>query len=315
MTTGTRTKPNRPPRDEPAEACRRPGCGNPVPQSAGRGRPRVFCSDSCARQYHNSMKFVTQAVAETYGDGTDPLAELDTLVRQVAACVRVARAQAAETDPARVRADVADAEAARRRAEAAAVTAAARQSEAEAEVQALAEALEVSRAATREAEETARQAAEQTQAAMAELVQVRAEIGEQLRAVQADAANDAARHREGAARILAERDSALAAVQDVRTAAEDEIGRAREEAINARKEADHIRADIERERDLLREHLQAQVEAARVLTEVERSRAERAEAQLDAERADRRQLTARLAWPENKVGDAAAESGDTRAAA
>jgi chromosome segregation ATPase len=299
----TRIKPNRPASDEPSVTCRRPGCGNPVPPSAGRGRPRVFCGDSCARQYHNGTRPVTQAAAEANGDGTDPLAELDALVRQAAVCVRTARAQAAETDPARVRADVAEAEVAQRRAEAATVTAVARQAEAEAEVRALAEALEASRTATREAEETKRQATEQAQAVTAELSRVRAETANQLRAVHADIASDAAGHREESVRILAERDAALAAVQDVRAAAEDEIGRARREATEARAEIDRIRADVERERNLLREHLQAQVEAARALTEAERARAERAEAQLDAERADRRQLTARLSGPGTEAAD------------
>lgn len=45
-----------------------------------------------------------------------------------------------------------------------------------------------------------------------------------------------------------------------------------------------------RERDALRAAGEAQVEAQRALTEAERARAERAEAALEAERVDRRQL-------------------------
>jgi hypothetical protein len=106
-----------------AVICKRPGCGNPLP-AQDRGRNRQFCSDSCARRYHNDARIPAPA-AITSAD-QDPLAALDALTRQAAVLVRAAREQAASLDPAAVRAQIADAEAARRRAEAAAVTAAAR---------------------------------------------------------------------------------------------------------------------------------------------------------------------------------------------
>jgi chromosome segregation ATPase len=127
-------------------ACRRPGCGQPLPPP-GRGRTRQFCSDDCARRYHNDARIGVPAAS---GDqDTDPLAALEQALRQAAVLARTARDQAAALDPARVRAGIADTEAARRRAEAAAVTAQARQAEAEAEAQALAEALQAARDETR----------------------------------------------------------------------------------------------------------------------------------------------------------------------
>jgi hypothetical protein len=125
------------------QECKRPGCGNLIPPGAGRGRHRVFCSDDCARRYHNDAR-IPAPIPAASGDG-DALAALEQALRQAAVLARAARDQAAALDPARVRADIADAEAGRRRAEAAAVTAQARQAEAEAEAQALAEALQAAR--------------------------------------------------------------------------------------------------------------------------------------------------------------------------
>ena len=122
--------------DEPAAHCKRPGCSHPLPPAQARGRNRQFCSDDCARRYHNDARIPVTAAAPT-GD-TDPLAALDTLLRQGAVLVRAAREQAASLDPAAVRAQVAEAEAARRRAEAAAVTAAAQAAQALQETDALA---------------------------------------------------------------------------------------------------------------------------------------------------------------------------------
>jgi len=98
---------------EPAHAiCRRPGCGSPLP-APGRGRTRHFCSDDCARRYHNDARIPAPAAVPA-GD-PDPVAALDTLIRQAAVLVRAAREQAASLDPAAVRAQIAEAEAARRR--------------------------------------------------------------------------------------------------------------------------------------------------------------------------------------------------------
>ncbi|MGH3123063.1 MAG: hypothetical protein ACRDND_18835, partial [Streptosporangiaceae bacterium] len=158
---------------EPAAAlCKRPGCGNTVP-ARDRGRTRVFCSDDCARRYHNDARI--PAAAPLPADSpADPLTALDAVIRQAAVLTRAAREQAAGLDPARVRAQIADAEAARRRAEAAAVTAEARAAEAAAETQAMAEALDAARDDTRAAHAQAAAARTETQAAAAELDQARA---------------------------------------------------------------------------------------------------------------------------------------------
>ena len=141
-----------------AVICRRPGCGAPLPAS-GRGRTRQFCSDDCARRYHNDAR-IPAAAAAPVTSGTDPLAALESLLRQAVVHARAAAEQAASLDPAAVRAQVAEAEAARRRAEAAAVTAAAREAEARQETQALAEALAAARDDTAAARAAAQDAAD-----------------------------------------------------------------------------------------------------------------------------------------------------------
>ena len=153
-----------------AVICRRPGCGQPLP-APGRGRARQFCSDDCARRYHNDARIPAPAAAPA-GD-TDPLAALEVLLRQAAVLVRAAREQAASLDPAAVRAQVAEAEAARRRAEAAAVTAAAQAAEARQETQALAEALAAARDDTAAAQAAAQDAADTARNAAAALAQLR----------------------------------------------------------------------------------------------------------------------------------------------
>jgi len=89
-------------------------------------------------------------------------------------------------------------------------------------------------------------------------------------------------------------DDALAAARDTRTAAGAETSRARQAETDARAETQRAREDAARERDALRESHNAQLEAQRALTGAERARAERAEAQLETERADRRQLTSHI---------------------
>ena len=147
--------------------CKRPGCGNTTP-ARDRGRTRVFCSDDCARRYHNDARVPASPAQLPADPAADPLAALDAVIRQAAVLTRAARDQAAGLDPARVRAQIADAEAARRRAEAAAVTAGARAAEAGAETQALAEALDAAREDTRAAQAQAAQARDEALAGSAE---------------------------------------------------------------------------------------------------------------------------------------------------
>jgi hypothetical protein len=260
--------------------CKRPGCTNTVPPGAGRGRHRVFCSDDCARRYHNDARILLPTA--TSGD-PDPLAALEQTLRQAAVLTRAARDQATALDPTRVRADIAEAEAARRRAEAAAVTAQAHQAEAQAETQTLTEALHAARADQAAAADTARQAEGTARAHAAELEQLRRATAQQVAAAQAEATG-----------YQHERDDALTAARNARTATDTETTRARQAEADARDETQRVRDDAARERDTLRENHNAQLQAHRALIDAERSRAERAEAQLETERADRRQLTTHI---------------------
>jgi hypothetical protein len=80
----------RPPNTRSA-ICKRPGCGNPLPVSSRtRGRTRQFCSNDCARRYHNDARIPAPRSAPA---ADDPLAALDTLIRQVAVLIRAAREQ------------------------------------------------------------------------------------------------------------------------------------------------------------------------------------------------------------------------------
>jgi hypothetical protein len=138
--------------------CKRPGCGEPVPANKGRGRTRQFCSNECARRYHNAARIASPRAP--LPDAENPLAALDSLIRQAAVLVRAAQEQAAKVDPVYVRAQLAEAEAARLRAEALASAATARAAEAQKQIEALAEAL----AAAREEARAARAAHEDAEA-------------------------------------------------------------------------------------------------------------------------------------------------------
>jgi hypothetical protein len=271
-----------------AQACKRPGCAGLIPPGTGRGRSRVFCSDDCARRYHNDARLPAPAGG---GSGeADPLAALEQLLRQAGACARAAREQAAALEPARVRADIASAEAGRRRAEAAAVTAAAHQAEAEAETRALAEALEAARDDKTAAQAAARDAGETAARLTAELDQLRRDTAVKITAAGQAAREQTAAARAHAARCERERDDAVAAARDAAA----ETARARQAEAGTRAEAGRLRDDAARERDALSAGHAAQILARQALTDAERGRAERAEAQLETERADRRQLTSHL---------------------
>jgi hypothetical protein len=232
--------PGQPPAAQPPATCRRPGCGNALPPP-GRGRARVFCSDDCARRYHNDARLPAPAspADQTGGTGTggDPLAALEALARQGAVLIRAARDQAASLDPARVRAQVAAAEAAR--------------------------------AAAAAAEAAAAQAAGDADAAEAEAARLRRDTDAKIAAGTAAA-------RQDAARCARERDDALAAARQARHDAGTETTRARQAETDARAETASVRDDAARERDTLREQYQAQLAAASALTAAERARAERA---------------------------------------
>ena len=292
-----------------AAICKRPGCGNILP-AGERGRARQFCGDACARRYHNDARVPVLSGAAPADSPADPLAALDTVIRQAAVLTRAAREQAAALDPARVRAQIAEAEAARRRAEAAAVTAEARAAEAAAESQALAEALDAARQDTRAAQAATAAARLEAQNATAALEQARRDAATQIAAAQAEAAGQVSAAQAEAARYARERDDAAEAARR----ADAETIRARQAETDARAETDRVRADAARERGTLREQHQAQLEAITALTAAERARAERAEQLLDTERADRRHLTSTLTAPSppgnGKLPRAAGSKGD-----
>jgi hypothetical protein len=290
--------------------CKRPGCGRPLPAQA-RGRNRVFCSDDCAQRYHNHARIPAPAGGTTAGE-QDPLTALDAILRQGAVLLRAARDQAAALDPASVRVQIAEAEAARRRAEAAAVTAQAHAAEASQETAALAEALAAARDQAAAAGTAAQHATAQASDAAAALKQLRTSTTEQITAIGARAAEQVTTARDSAARSARDRDDALAAARQARQAADTETSRARQAETDARAETDRVRADSARERDTLREYHKAQLAAAHDLTAAERTRAERAEAQLEAERTDRRTLTSHLTTPASDNGHPPPAGSSTR---
>lgn len=251
----------------PGRTCKRPGCGQPIPEDGGgRGRPRVFCSSDCARKFHNSARPSSVAAVAAVGE-QDPLAALGPLLQQGAALVKAAREQAEGLDPARVRVEIADAEAARRRAEAAVVTAQARQAEAESEAGALAEALDAARDDKSAGEIALTEAEERAALLEAEIDVVRSETDQRVAA--------ATEHLRG------------------------QVATAETEAERARQELEQVREDAARERDALQASCESQLQAQKELTEAERARAERAEDQLAEERAERWQLTTSLSAKQN----------------
>lgn len=133
-----------------AVICKRPGCGRPVPVKKGRGRSRQFCSNECARRYHNDAR--TPSPRTPKPDAEEPLAALDSLIRRAAVLVREALDQTASADRSVVLARLAEAEAARLRAEELASTATAQAIEAQRQIEVLTEEL----AATREEARAAR---------------------------------------------------------------------------------------------------------------------------------------------------------------
>src|SRR6266567_3569089 len=183
-----------------------------------------------------------------------------------------------------------------------ALAALAQAAEAREETDARAEALAAAREDAAAAQDAARHQADAARAAAAALEQLRADTAAQVTAIQARAADQAAAARTGAETSARERDDALAAARDARQAAGTEVSRARQAEADARAEAGRGRDDASRERENLREHHQAQLAAAHELTAAERARAERAEAQLEAERADRRTLTSHLTSPASDNG-------------
>ena len=51
-------------RSEPALFCKRPGCGRPASTKASTGRPAVFCSPECRKDFHLAARRAQRALEE-----------------------------------------------------------------------------------------------------------------------------------------------------------------------------------------------------------------------------------------------------------
>jgi hypothetical protein len=259
--------------------CKRPGCGRPLPPGE-RGRSRQFCGDECRIRHYNAMRGQVPAAAPPPADGPEAgLGRLAQLLAEASRLASAVSAQVAEADPGRVAAVLAEAAAARRRAGAHAATASAQAAESAESASAAWEAAD--------AAESGRAAA-QASAGAAE---------EQARDLRVQA-GDLAGKLEGALRRAqaAERQAAEEAAR--RDAARQDAGRAAEalaaERHAAREAAEQARQQAARGLAAVQAACQAQAGAARELAGAAIARAERADAALDAERAERRALTDRL---------------------
>lgn len=259
--------------------CKRAGCGRPLPPG-GRGRSREFCSDECRIRHYNAMR--GQAAVVTLPPTGGPEAGLARLVQLLTESSRLAAAvsaQVAEAEPGRVAAVLAEAEAARRRAEATAATASAQASESAASASAAWEAADAAENGRNAAESRAEAAEEQ-----AKHLQTR--VDDLTRQLEAAQQRVQAAERQ-TAEMTAERD---AATQESKHLG-DVLATERRQASEA---AEQIRQQATREITSARAACQAQTDTARQLAGVAVGRAERAEAALDNERAERRALTERL---------------------
>ncbi|THV33454.1 hypothetical protein [Glycomyces buryatensis] len=227
--------------------CKR--CGNPIPQQAGRGRPRLYCAEGdCAAQAKRQRE-LRRATPGLEG----ALARAEELYEQIdqsmtAALAPLAEALRAETDPAQVEARLAEV-----RSEAAGAVAAARAERNE--VTGRSESLAEELAAARIEIERLASSAEEAQVRAKEAVTARVaavKAAEQTRA-EADAQILSAREEVEAATAAREdaEASAQAALGEAKTAREDSDAArnaqaaADEAATAARGEADRARARAE----------------------------------------------------------------------
>ena len=277
--------------------CKRPECGRPVPPGE-RGRSRQFCGDDCRIRHYNAMRGQVPAAAPPPADG--PEAGLGRLAQLLAEASRLAcavSAQVAEADPGRVAAVLAEAEAARRRAGAHAATAAAQAAESAESASAAWEAAD--------AAESGRAAAQASAEA----------ADEQVRDLRAQA-GDLAGKLEGGLRRAQDAERQAAEEAGWRDAARQDAGRAADalaaERRTAGEAAEQARQQAARDLAAVQAACQAQAGAARELAGAAIARAERAEAALDAERAERRALTDRLiAAAPGRARTRAAAAGST----
>ena len=259
--------------------CKRAGCGRPLPPG-GRGRSREFCSDECRVRHYNAMRGqATAVVPPPTGGPEEGLARLAQLLAESSRLAAAVATQVAQADPGRVAAVLAEAEAARRRAEAAAATASAQAAESAASASAAWEVVD----ATENSQSAAQYRAE---AAEKDVRNLKANVDDLTRQLET-AVQRAQAAESQATEVAAQRDAAR---QDIEHAAAT-LTRERREA---REAAEQIRQKAEHEIASARATCQAQLDSARELVSAAVVRAERAEAALDTERAERRALTEKL---------------------
>jgi len=259
--------------------CKRAGCGKPLPPG-GRGRSREFCSDECRIRHYNAMR--GQAAAATLPPMSGPEAGLARLAQMLTESSRLATAvsaQVAEAEPGRVAAVLAEAEAARRRAEAIAATASAQAAESAASASAAWEATDAAENGRNAAQSRAEAAEEQAKHLQTKVDDLTRQLEAALQRVQAA--------ERQATEMIAERNAPRQDSEHV----EDVLATERRQASEA---VERIRQQATREIAAAQAACQAQADTARQLAGAAVARAERAEAALDNERAERRALTERL---------------------
>jgi chromosome segregation ATPase len=254
--------------------CKRAGCGRPLPPGE-RGRARQFCSDDCRTRHYNAMRSKASAVAPPTDGPEAELARLAQLLTESSQLAAAVSAQIAAANPGRVAAVLAEADAA----EAHAATASAQSIESAASASAAWEAVD----AAESLQATAQTHAEEAEEQVRDLKVKVADLTGQL---------EAALQREQAAErqvtdAVAERDAARKDAQSAANTLADERRTAKEAAEEAHKQTAHGIA-------IIRDACQAQTDAVREIASAAVKRAERAEAALEAERADRRTLTDKL---------------------
>ena len=207
------------------------------------------------------------------------LARLVQLLTESSRLATAVSAQVTEAEPGLVAVVLAEAEAARRRAEATAATASARAAESAASASAAWEATD--------AAENGRSAAQsRAEAAEERAKHLQTKVDDLTRQLEAALQRVQAAERQ-ATEMTAERDAARQDSEHV----EDVLATERRQASEA---AEQIRQQATREIASAQAACQAQVDTARQLAGAAVARAERAEAALDNERAERRALTERL---------------------
>jgi predicted nucleic acid-binding Zn-ribbon protein len=259
--------------------CKRAGCGRPLPPGE-RGRARQFCSDDCRNRHYNAMRGKASAVAPPPTDGPEAgLARLMQLLTESSRLAAAVSAQVAEANPGRVAAVLAEADAARRRAEAHAATASAQSAESAASASAAWEAVDAAESLQTAAQTRAEEAEEQGRALQAKVGDLSGQLDAALQRAQA------AEYQ--VADAFVQRDAARKDAERTADTLAGERGAAREDVKEAHQQAAREIAGV-------RDACEVQTDAAREIANAAVTRAERAEAELDAERAERRTLTDKL---------------------